>query len=156
MNDTPKLMQRRTKLKNVLILVIAFFLPLFATVTTTFGLLIFHFLWLVLLVWSTYFAINQIKHPQLEPWFTDPVKPRNFIFEALIDFLKIELVLVPCLYALLSLIGYEQDERNQASLMQLLMTLSHYTWCYWLITKSVCAYKKQTTTIDKIKDNITK
>ncbi|EOK5970132.1 hypothetical protein ACM6XU_004705 [Vibrio parahaemolyticus] len=107
-------------------------------------------------VWSTYFAINQIKHPQLEPWITDPVKPRNFIFEALVDFLKIELVLVPFLYALLSLISYEQDERNQASLMQLLVTFSHYTWCYWLMTKSVCAYKKQATTIDKTKDDIIK
>jgi len=136
------MMPQRIRFTNVLILVGAFFLPLFATVTTTFGLLVFHFFWLVLLVWSTYFAINQIKHPQLEPWITDPAKPRNFIFEALVDFLKIEVILVPCLYVLLRVIGYEDDERNQASLVQMLVTLSHYTWCYWLITKSVCAYTK--------------
>lgn len=135
-------MQQRTKLKNVFLIVVAVLLPLFATITTTPRLLIFHFFWLVLLVWSTYVSVNKVNHSKLENWLSSPVRTRDFIFEALIDFFKIELVLVPCLYMLLSFIGYEQDERNQASMMQLIMTLSLYTWCYWLITKSVCVYTK--------------
>ncbi len=135
-------MQQQTKLKNVSIIVMALLFPPFAVVTTTPRLLVFHSFLLVLLVWSTYVSVNKANNPKLESWLSSPVKTRDFIFDALIDFFKIELVLVPCLYMLLNFIGYEQDERNQASMMQLIMTLSLCTWCYWLITKSVCAYTK--------------
>ncbi|MCG6459654.1 hypothetical protein K6U44_04165 [Vibrio parahaemolyticus] len=135
-------MQQRTKLKNVCLIVMALLFPPFAAVTTTPRLLVLHSFLLVLLLWSTYVSVNKVNHPKLENWLSSPVKTRDFIFDALIDFLKIELVLVPCLYMLLSGIGYEQDERNQASLMQLIMTTSLCTWCYWLMTKSVCAYTK--------------
>ncbi|EHH1077075.1 hypothetical protein J7I01_002720 [Vibrio parahaemolyticus] len=135
-------MQQRTKLKNVSLIVMALLFPPFAAVTTTPRLLVCHFLWLVLLVWTTYVSVNKANHPRLERWLASPVKTRDFIFDALIDFLKIEGVLVPCLYLLLNGMGYEQDEKNQASLMQLIMTTSLCTWCYWLMTKSVCAYVK--------------
>jgi hypothetical protein len=135
-------MSQRIRFTNVLILVAAFFLPLFATITTTATLLLFHFFLLGLLTCSTYVSINQIMHPRLKAWLANPTKPRDFIFTALIDFIKIEVILVPCVYVLLKAIGYEEDERNQASLVQIILTLSHYAWCYWLITKSVCAYTK--------------
>ncbi len=135
-------MQQRTKLKNVSLIVMALLFPPFAAVTTTPYLLVFHSFWLVLLVWSSYVSVNKANNPKLDSWLSSPVKTRDFIFDALIDFLKIELVLVPCLYLLLSFIGYEQDERNQTSMMQLIMTFSLCTWCYWFITKSVCAYTK--------------
>ncbi|WP_206192074.1 hypothetical protein, partial [Vibrio diabolicus] len=137
-----RIMQQRTRLKNVSLIVIALFLPPFATITTTPRLLVFHFFWLVLLVWSTYVLLNKANNPILERWLSSPVKTRDFLFDALIDFFKIELILVPCLYVLLSCINYGQDERNQTSMMQLIMTLSLCIWCYWLITKSVCAYTK--------------
>ncbi|HHY0408114.1 hypothetical protein BTO19_23230 [Vibrio parahaemolyticus] len=135
-------MQQRTKLKNVSLIVMALLFPPFAAVTTTPCLLVFHSFWLVLLVWSSYVSVNKANNPKLDSWLSSPVKTRDFIFDALIDFFKIELVLAPCLYMLLSVIGYEQDERNQASMMQLIMTFSLCTWCYWFITKSVCAYAK--------------
>lgn len=135
-------MRQRTKLKNVSLMVIALLFPPFAAVTTTPRLLVFHSFLLVLLIWSTYVSVNKANNPKLDRWLSSPVKTRDFIFDALIDFFKIELVLVPCLYMLLSIIGYEQDERNQASMMQLIMTFSLCTWCYWFITKSVCAYAK--------------
>ena len=135
-------MSQRIRFTNVLILYTAVFPPIFAPITTTPTLLLFHFFLLGLLACSGYVSLNQVTHSRWKAWLASPTKPRNFIFDALIGFMKIEVILVPCVYVFLRVFGYEEDERNQGSLVQMTLTLSHYQWCYWLIIKSVGAYTK--------------
>ncbi|MEZ9361449.1 hypothetical protein AB4175_16420 [Vibrio cyclitrophicus] len=122
--------------------VMAFFCPLFAAITYTLSALMVHVLLLTFLIGFVYRFVNRVNHPRFNAWISHPTKPRDFIFDLLVEFLKIMFFLAPCLYFLFGFLGYEQDAVNKASLPQLVVMLSYHLWEFWLITHCFCVYKQ--------------
>jgi hypothetical protein len=135
-------MKRRTTLKNVSMFVTAFFVPIFTTITYSPSLLLVHLFLFALLVGFTYHAVHKINHPQLNLWLSHPTKSRDMLYNSLIEYSKLIIILVPCFYLSLYLLGDEQNELNKASQFQLIWHLTQQAWCLWLITNCFCIYRK--------------
>ena len=130
-------------LKNSVLIVGAYLIPMIVTSAYDVSLIMSYAIFYPLLSYSIYVAAigTKDKIPLAYQWLNDKNKPTDFIFKNLASFLKVSFVLFPLLYLLLFLLGYEQNNVNKDSLLEIIVRLSPVIWIYWLIVNIFFTYR---------------
>lgn len=131
-------MLSRTTRNNVLMLVTAFFLPLFATTASSLIELMINAVFIALLGgYYVHLVTYRLHHPQWFAWISHPTKPRDFIFNALTEFLSMTVVLTPCLYLIIAYLEQDTDMYHS------LFALNCHIWSVWFVIYAVSVYRKR-------------
>ncbi len=131
-------MLSRTTRNNVLMLVTAFFLPLFATTASSLIELMINAVFITLLGgYYVHLVTHQLHHPQWLAWINHPTKPRDFIFNALTEFLSMTVVLTPCLYLIIAYLEQDIDMYHS------LFALNCHIWSVWFVIYAASVYRKR-------------